>query len=186
MKRALFVLGMLLTFGLFCACSSDDESENVTDDSSERKLNDLGGKLISPVQEGDNFVATSDFFNSELPFGTYSKGFFVGSCEQSGEEVCYTINSKKELEDIYSGDKDLPEIDFQQYTLVIGERIMPALGYKCAKQEIVYATKDSDPVLNLYIENIYEYKPTALSPLYFWGLYPIKHLSDIKINIILL
>jgi len=25
MKRALFVLGMLLTFGLFCACSSDDE-----------------------------------------------------------------------------------------------------------------------------------------------------------------
>ena len=26
MKRVLFVLGMLLTFGLFCACSSDDET----------------------------------------------------------------------------------------------------------------------------------------------------------------
>lgn len=188
MKKIVLFLGMLLSLGLFSACSSDDESENVTNDFSGEEIKDSDVKSISPEEAGDRYAEISAFFNSEMPFSTYSKSFFVGypKNENVGEEVCKIVNSRKELEDIYSGEKELPEIDFQQYTLVIGMITMPALGYKCVRQELVYVTTDSSPVLNLYVEDLYEYNPCMVSPLYFWGLYPKMYLSNIKTNIIML
>jgi len=184
MKKVILFLGVLLSFGILSACSNDDEFDNSTNDSSQEDSKDTK-KVLNPIEEGDGFAAIFEFFNSEMPFSTYSKSFFVSypQNENVGEEVCKIINSTKELESIYSGDKDLPEIDFQQYTLVIGQIIMPAGGYKCVKQELVNITRDSSHVLNLYVENIYEYKPCVITPLYFWGLYPKIHLSNITINI---
>lgn len=182
MRKLLLALGVLLSLGMFSACSSDDEVELESyADSSDDSV-----KFI-PIEEGDGYAAIRDFFNKELPFGENSKGFFVGSNKNVGEEACKIIRSKKEFEENYSGDKDIPVIDFQQYTIIIGQIIMPVIGYKCVKQEILSTTKNKSAVLNLYVKNIYEYNPQAIKPLYFWGLYPCKHLSgiaNIKINII--
>lgn len=187
MKKFNFILGVLLLFGLFNACSSDDDIENSTKDSFIEDSKNTE-KVLIPIEEGEGFAALSDFFNSELSFSTYSKSFFGGYSgnEKTGDEVCIIINSRKDLEEIYSGEKELPEIDFQQYTLVVGYVMMPAGGYKCVKQELVSTTMASNSILNLYVEDIYEYNPCVITPLYFWGLYPKTYLSSIISNIILL
>lgn len=61
---------------------------------------------------------------------------------------------------------------------------MPEGGYKCVKQELFNTTMDSTPVLNLYVEDTYEYNPCVITPLYFWGLYSKMHISNITINIV--
>jgi hypothetical protein len=174
MRKKLFII--LIALGIFSAC---DNQEELNTRSSDDVVN------ITPIEPEEGYAEISAFFDSELPFDTYSKGFFVGSNEHSGDEVCKIINSKKELEDLYSGDKDIPEIDFQHYSLIIGQRIMPDLGNRCIKQELVYTTIDKISILNLYVENLYEYKPCMIAPLYFWGLYPKLNLLNIKINIIM-
>ena len=186
MKKVLFVFGLLLTLGMFCACSSDD-GDNATDDS-------FGGdsegteNVLNPIEEGDGLDAITDFFNSELPNSSYSKGFFCSSPKNAnvGEKTCIIINSKKELKDIYSGEKELPKIDFQQYSLVIGQVIMPAAGYRCVKQELVRNTINTNLTLNLYVENMFEYNPCIVVPLYYWGLYPKMQLSTVEVNVIML
>ena len=181
MKKVFVMMGMLLSLGLFCACSSDEEIfTRYSGESSDSLF------IFYPIEEGEGYAMISDFFDSELPFDTYSKGLFVDSGKNVGEEICKIVNSRKEFEDIYSGDKILPEIDFQQYTLVIGQIIMPVWGYKCITQKIVSATMDNSPIIDLYIENTYELNPAVLWPLYFWGIYPKMNLSNLKINIVIL
>ena len=52
MKRVLFVLGMLLTFGLFCACSSDDDITDVYEgQTSGSSKNENKGKKMLEVWE---------------------------------------------------------------------------------------------------------------------------------------
>ena len=52
--------------------------------------------------------------------GSLSPGFFVGSTQN----VCRIINSKQELEKYYDGERELPAIDFNAYTLVVGQQRM--------------------------------------------------------------
>ena len=169
MKKVFLVLSLLLSLGMFYACSNEDETVNV----------------YVPIEEGEDYAAIANFFNLELSSDIYSQGFFVDSQNSTnvGEEVCKIINSRKELKDIYSGDKDLPEIDFTKYTLIVGYIIMPDLGNNCVRQELVYTTTNSSPVLNLYVKNENEYKPTVISTLYFWGLYPKMQHSKISVTI---
>ncbi len=172
-KKLLFIMSFLLSLGMFCACSNSDEMNS-------------GSAGILPISEEDGHTTISDFFNSELPSDTYSKGFFTVSNQKIEEDICKVINSREELQAIYSGDKVLPEIDFQRYTLIIGQRMMPALGYRLIKQELITNTMDNNPVLNLYVNNIYEYKPAMIAPLYFWGIYSKREITNIKINIVML
>jgi hypothetical protein len=192
MNKVLLVLGLLLSLGLTSSCISDDENDGIVD-SSEKNSEGDHDMLITPLDDFEGFAAISEFFNSELPSTTYSKGFFIDTNNNInvdkvhvGDETYKIINSKNELSKIYSGEKPLPEIDFQHYTLVVGQIIMPAIGYQCVKQEISYTQKDNNAVLNLYVENIYELNPCMIVPLYFWGLYPKTHLSNIKVNITML
>ena len=172
MKKFCIMMGVLVSFGMFSACSNSDEMNS-------------GSAGILPISEEDGHTTISDFFNSELPSDTDSKSFFIVSNQKIEEDICKVINSREELQAIYSGDKVLPEIDFQCYTLVIGQTMMPALGYRLVKQELITNAMDQSSVLNLYVKNIYEYKPAMIAPLYFWGIYPKMDLSVIKINVIM-
>ena len=79
-------------------------------------------------------AAVSSFFDSKLDDGeSVLKDFFPASSYES--ETCYLINSNTELEQLYSGDKELPEIDFDKYTLLIGWVLEPC-GYIVEKQTI--------------------------------------------------
>lgn len=192
MKKVLLVLGLLLPLGLTSSCSSDDENDDIVD-SSKQNFEGDDDLLVTPVDDFEGFAAISEFFNSELPSNTHSKGFFIDVVNNINEDkvrvrdkTCKIINNRNELKEIYSGEKSLPTIDFQHYTLVIGVIVMPVMGYQCVKQEITYTPKGNNSVLNLYLENIYELNPTVIWPLYFWGLYPKTHLSNIEVNITML
>jgi hypothetical protein len=105
---------------------------------------------------------TASFFDTELPEyhqrsgstqGT--KSFFydpnlLGGTNIYENAVC-VINSRQELADIYLGEKELPEIDFDKYTLILGQQIMPYHGFYVAKKELV--AEDNGLVLNLYARN---------------------------------
>ena len=138
------------------------------------------GDVLKPVKEIKGYDTISDFFNSELPIDVHSAGFFVNH----DKDECYVINTLEGLKSIYSGGNQIPKIDFEKYTLIIGQHIMPASGYIIEKQEMVL--RDNIPVLNLIVNNKYEYKPTLYTPLYFWGVYPKLYKSNVDVNIIIL
>lgn len=187
MKKIIFVISMLLTVGQLGACSSDDEFETTnlsttsfdkSPDSPEDSVDSDG--LILPIEGFEGYAEIAEFFNSELPLDK-SRSFFVNPNENTEETICKIINSMSELQDLYSGNKDLPELDFQQYTLVIGQKIMPDSYHTILRQEV---DLNKDPIeLNLYIPNT-DGGYSAIQHLYFWGLYPKIQTNNISLNII--
>jgi hypothetical protein len=174
MKKIVFLLGVLLSLGMFCACSSDDEDERVKNESSEEVI-------INPVVVVDGYEDISSFFNSELHLTTDTYGFFVGF--NFDESVCQIIHSRKELQDIYSGDKELPDINFQQNSLIVGKEVFPHLLYKLEKKELVFEKRRL--LLNLYVSEPKDrYYPAALLRVYYWGLYPKVEANEVSVNVI--
>lgn len=166
---------VLLAIGLLTACSNSDGQSVVFE-----KQSDEEGEGLQAVKDIKGYDTISVFFNSELPIDEKSAGFFVNNLS----DECYCINTLEELKKMYSGDHQIPEIDFKNYTLIIGQHIMPCSGYMIEKQEIVL--RDNNPVLNLTVHNKYEYKPALLTPLYFWGVYTKLYKSNVDVNLIIL
>ena len=83
--------------------------------------------------------------------------------------VCL-INSRQDLEAIYSGSRELPEFDFDKYTLIIGQQIMPCRDFYLVKKELLADVNGL--VLNLYVRNDGDNLSTAIQHLYYWGVYP--------------
>ena len=172
MRKYVFIFGVLIATACLCACSSDDDS-------------------IPQIYLTDGEIV--DFFNSELQelhsddYYRTSKSFFytiIDSVNYDGmaikKDMVYIINSQQELADIYVGKKKLPEIDFEKYTLIIGQQIMPYLGFYVAKKKL--SLGDNGLILNLYAKNDRELLPCALQNLYFWGLYPKQSQKTITVN----
>lgn len=116
-KQVLFMSAFLLLCVTGC---SNDESE-VND------VNNVRGGVIYEgytQQEIDKSDPLAVFFGNELhgprwgAYGNELKTFF----EQGGwnDETCLAINSRQEFQTAYMGTKELPDVDFDQYTLVIG------------------------------------------------------------------
>ena len=174
---------LLLFVGLFSlvtltSCSDDEEDKNV----------------IPSIDVAGTPIAS--FFDTELPElhqrsgstqGT--KSFFydpnlLGGTNIYENAVC-VINSRLELANIYLGEKELPEIDFDKYTLILGQQIMPYHGFYVAKKELV--AEDNGLVLNLYARNDArkdENLAAALQVLSFWGLYPKQTQKKITVKAI--
>ena len=153
MKKILFItLGIFLSLVL-TGCSNDkDIIDDFTDDS-----------VIS-------------FMNEEWSEDYLVPGFF----ESDGtESFCHVINCKEDLIDSYIGDKQLPNIDFNTKSLIIGQVQVPHTGYGIKKVELV---KSEPLVLNIYLEEK-EGGYAMLTALRFWKLYP-KVSDKISMNII--
>ena len=172
MRKYVFIFGVLIATACLCACSSDDDS-------------------IPQIYLTDGEIV--DFFNSELQelhsddYYRTSKSFFytiIDSVNYDGmaikKDMVYIINSQQELADIYVKKKKLPEIDFEKYTLIIGQQIMPYLGFYVAKKKL--SLGDNGLILNLYAKNDNDVLPCALQNLYFWGLYPKQSQKTITVN----
>ena len=198
MKKILFMMSMLLTLGLFSACSSDGEmdviggGEFVITDST---LIPDDGVILSPIDAIEIGFRENDveamggpkgymwkdfrFFNQELPLEESSESFFVGS----DKDECYVINSLEELRNIYSGEREIPYIDFDKYTLVIGQKVMPDFYHPEYKQDLEFRNHRCD--LNLYVP---DYDPgfKSIQHFYYWAFYPkfntegINNVSFIK------
>ena len=142
MKKLVYLFALcLLTAGL-AACSSDYDDppeqpgshQNETPTDSVEITPDEGAAkdytVISSVPVSEEVKA---FFDEALPF-SYDKPAYFKPYVDLGEDngvhilsqwVVYSVfNSKEEMQEQYVGDFDLPEIDFEKYTLVIGTSLM--------------------------------------------------------------
>lgn len=133
---------------------------------------------ILPISESDMPEEVADFFNKYLPevSGYHSEYFFI----EDRENRCLMINSIDELKMIMYSSVELPAINFDDYTLVIGQYFVGGTGY-VNKHNIVIAEDGID--LNLSIE-----KPdgsyAVICPAFYWGLYPKLSRGFINVNLI--
>ena len=149
MKKYVLFISVLVAATWLCSCSSDDD--------------DFNPNAIQPVSLTDGDIV--DFFN--IDGKKFSIPFFM---DDDFENRVYIINSRQELADVYWGDKELPAIDFDKYTLIIGQQKMPCLGFYITKKELV--PDENGLQLTIYARNDGEILSLMIQRLYFWGLYP--------------
>lgn len=158
-------------FAIVIGCEKQNEKTSEIPDIPE-------GVGILPVYESDMPEKVADFFGKHLPevSGYLSECFFV----EDKENRCLMVNSVDELKAIMSSSVELPAINFDDYTLVIGQYFVPGTGYRVLKHNIVIAEDGID--LNLSME-----KPdgsyAVICPAYYYGLYPKLPKKPIAINI---
>ena len=179
------MMSLLLTLGSFCACSNDDEMgfNSGKDDDLIRLPEE--GETLNPVdlfeiknrEKDDNVLASFYFFNEQLPIGKRSETFFVNS----DMDECYVINNLQELKNIYHGEASLPEINFNRYTLVIGQQVTSKVTYPVIKQFLEFHNDKCQ--LKLYVPN-YDGEIETTQYIYHWALYPKFNSDGISVGFV--
>lgn len=191
MRKVVFMMSLLLTLGLFSACSNDGVVDNgmyvnedgemvpipIPEDGEVVKAIELPNRRLW-TEESHKVNLLCSFFNEGLPIGARSNSFFVGS----DKDECYVINSLNELKSIYCGNEEIPELlNFNKYTLVIGQKVNPTVFYPVLSQELEFFDKKC--VLNLHVPALTAENTTGL-PLYYWALYPKLKTEDISVKFV--
>ena len=139
------LLYCVLFLGLFASCA-------------EIKPNDDAG--ILPVTAPED---VESFFESYLPPSDYS---YSNTSFNFGEETeCFVINDMDDFKAVAPESVTLPEIDFNKYTLIIGQVVMGNPGYRFVSQSIHTDT------LKVVYKNLGGGSPAMMTYFYFWGLY---------------
>ena len=139
------LLYCVLFLGLFASCK-------------EIKPNDDAG--IFPVSASED---VEFFFESHLPPSDYSHS---NTSFNFGEETeCFVINDVDDFKAVAPESVTLPEIDFDKYTLIIGQVVMGNPGYRFVSQSIHADT------LKVVYKNLGGASPARMTSFYFWGLY---------------
>ena len=135
----------VLFLGLFASCA-------------EIKPNDDAG--ILPVTAHED---VESFFESYLPPSDYS---YSNTSFNFGEETeCFVINDVDDFKEVAPESVTLPEIDFDKYTLIIGQVVMGSPGYRFVSQSIHTDT------LKVVYKKLGGASPATMTSFYFWGLY---------------
>lgn len=172
MKRTFKTLGLFLSaFFLLTACSSNEEDDNLPVDENANKT--------FPVIEDKLDPAVVSFFNETLPNQPCYQPIETFFTPVSEETNAYSlINNEQELREAYKGDKALPKIDFEHYTLIIG-RVYTG-GVKVDQQ---YLTKENENnVLVLHL--LHEAVVAEMFYTYYWGVYPKMTTDHITIQLV--
>lgn len=126
------------------------------------KPEDFTGTL--PVTADKDVTA---FFEANLPPSSSS----LLDCEFkfSSKTECFIIDSIDEFKDVSPKGVALPQIDFNRYSLVIGQVVLNHGGYLFERQSIDI---QSDKVtLFVRYKELSGFYTTAFENFYFWGLY---------------
>ena len=169
MKKILFMMSVLLSLGLFSACSSSDE------------LNLDSTNVLVPVKDCYGYSAISDFFYSELESGGHPRSFVLNNNLSDDENPCIAINNKEEFEKAYTGDSPLPNIDFSNYTLIIGKIELNA-NIKIDNMSIRINNKRAAIAINCIIDSKGAYTANELY-YYYWNLFPKFFVSEITVEV---
>ena len=78
------------------------------------------------------------------------------------------INSRAELEELYSGDKEFPVINFEEYSLILGMTMAPA-GYSLENKTVDIT--DDAILVTITMKMLEDAYIAAFVPYYYWGLY---------------
>ncbi len=168
----------LLTAGL-AACSSDyddppeqpnSHQNEVSVDSVDITQDEGASKdytVISTVPVSEEVKA---FFNEALPYlPNLPVELSPFSFQPNKESEFFVINNEQELRNLYKGEKDLPQLDFEHYTLIIGQMLMGAASYHLDAIKVrIYEDKN---VLSIYTREP-QYVYCTLYNMYFWGVFP--------------
>lgn len=106
--------------------------------------------------------------------GNSSEGFFSEGCTlytSSQEEAFFVIQNLSQLVETVNCEQDLPEVDFEKYTLLLGK--IP-LDWCCAtalKQEVTKDCEKKEYTYFVQLDNPEE-KYQALSTFYHWVIIP--------------
>ena len=141
--------GLFLTATL-AACSSD-EDDNIP--AEKESIEDFFKKTLPQEQEG----AGTDV--KDVPFTGFDKQ----------ENVCVVINSYDEFKSIYQGKKTLPEVDFSEYSLVIG-RAWLNVGKKFHKLTVEQTSNQT--LITLYFAEFSDAAFAVMTYYYYWALIP--------------
>ena len=191
MRKVYVILGMLLSLGMICACSKSDDVTDIVEGQNSRTSDDINdstaysgegesrGELISPIEEGANYVEIVEFFQSN--YYHYIDDLFRNFFDNSFESQCLIINNSDELLGKFTGVDPFPDIDFDKYTLIVGQEIMPQSYYRVLRQEL-YLEGD-ELRLNVYVPELKSWY-CAFQHLFYWGLYPKIQSSKISVKII--
>ena len=126
-------------------------------------------------QDIDESDSVSVFFGKELhnprwdEYGNEFKTFFEQG--EWNDESILIINSQEEFQKAYMGTKDLPSVDFNKYTLIIGRTWGNDASYMLT--EIILKDKGAnyelDTKLNHYVDRA---ATMAIQTIFYWRLYP--------------
>jgi hypothetical protein len=147
--KKLFLL-MLLPVVISCGGSSEDEG----------LVSGADGVIVETLANQE----VEAFFGVELNFLAGTKHFFP----ETHESLCYMVNSREELENLYSGQQKLPDIDFSKHTLIIGQQRMPSTPYNV--RSIQLRKTGSKYVLLLEVERS-EWVAGAFYDMGYWKLF---------------
>ena len=167
MKKILFMMSVLLSLGLFSACSSSDE---------------LDTNVLVPVKDCYGYSAISDFFYSELESGEHPRSFVLNNNLSDDENPCIIINNKEEFEEEYTGDSPLPNIDFSNYTLIIGRITLSAGTFIDDMNIRIENNKRAAIAINCIIDSKGAYTANELY-YYYWNLFPKFLVSEIVVEV---
>ena len=124
------------------------------------------------VDESDPLAV---FFRDELhgPYWDGAGNEFKTFFEQGSwdEEDCLVINSSQEFQDAYMGTKELPTVDFNMYTLIIGRTWGNDGSYKLNK----IVLRDMGNTYELETQLLHHvggFATAAIQTIFYWRLYP--------------
>ena len=168
MKRKLLWMSLLLL--ILAGCSSDDD-ETVDG------IVCMGGGVVYDgylYQQIDETNPLSVFFGAELhqprwdQYGNEHKSFFEQG--EWNDESVLVINSREEFQKAYMGMKELPDVDFNQFTLVIGKTWGNDGSYGLSNVVL----RDMGLTYELETQLIHHINRAAfdaIQPIFYWRLY---------------
>ncbi|MBR0525610.1 MAG: hypothetical protein IJJ98_02800 [Prevotella sp.] len=189
MKKLFYLLNGLLITAALAACSSDyddppeqpnSHQNEVSVDSVDITQDEGASKdytVISTVPVSEEVKA---FFDEALPYlPDLHLEVSPFSFQSNANSEFYVINNEKELQNIYKGEKTLPQLDFENNTLIIGQ--LPMSGGSFLEAIYIRVYGDGNVLTIQTWEPPYQY--SALYHMYFWGIFP-KMLEEIDNNIL--
>lgn len=171
MKTHILILtAALLMLGGFVACNDSEESKYI------------GTPPVTAPAD------VSAFFKTYLPpsSSSHPEPEFNFSKIDDRDIECFVINNMEEFEAVAPPAVELPVIDFDNYTLIIGQHWMGDPGYSFEKQAVDTDSESDKMTLNLVYKRLGGAHPSSMTNFYFWGLYtklPEKTLTVNKIII---
>lgn len=171
MKAHLFKLLIFLS-GLVVSCN--DLKPTVEDVNQSVAIGEDG--CVTPVNAPEEVQA---FFNERIS-GEYGYGYDIGF-SLGDRTKCVVIDNMDEFRDIAPVGIDLPKIDFDKHTLIIGCVILGGYIYDFISQKI-YSESDRI-ILSLefnYIDGISLDEDVFYA---FWGLYPKLPDREIELDV---
>lgn len=174
-------LAVVLIGACFCACESSDNHSDYLINS----VSDL--PRIRTGVDGDTYQRLSAFFQAELHHPYYRDGGeafpgFFGELEYDAQP-CYLINSMEEFQAAYKGNEQLPEVDFERYSVLVGRT------YRIDGSESlgIYNLVDEDDHYRMYLGILRNVNPDYgytcdIGDLFYWELYPKRESKPINIE----